>query len=312
MNLKKLFYRLLILINIAISFFVVGMFTSGETYASSPTIEFYFETIDNKKSVTNEEIQNEIKTLGRGAASYQGIELDIYAKSLSANLELVTMDIQIELNDDYGIIIRDFLPAADNSGYDIWISNVNRYPQVDNLISLYYDTTSGFDFETITTAGVLIGTVAIEINADKISSLADIEIKMVHTEDSLMYPESTDITYGTGSGEGYRLDEIVLTPFVIGDPDSGPDASLSSLKVEGESTTYLNLTNDIEEDPFIHEVTVSYADNKIENGIAITALPKKASADVQMIGLAIKPSYTTGDIVVIKVTDGPETKNISN
>ena len=33
----------------------------------------------------------------------------------------------------------------------------------------------------------------------KVSSLADIEIKMVHTEDSLMYPESTDITYGTGA-----------------------------------------------------------------------------------------------------------------
>ena len=146
---------------------LVGIFTSGEVYASSPTIEFYFETKDNKKSVTNEEIQKEITTLGRGASSYQGIELDIYAKSLSSNLELVTMDIQIELNDDYGIIIRDFLPAEDNSGYAIWISNVNRYPQDDNLISLYYDTSSGFDFETITTAGVLIGTVAIEINADK-------------------------------------------------------------------------------------------------------------------------------------------------
>src|SRR5690606_19764628 len=99
---------------------------------------------------------------------------------------------------------------------------------------------------------------------------------------------------------------VILSPFVIGDPDSGPDASLSSLKVEGESTTYLNLTNDIEVDPFIHEVTVSYADNKIEDGIAITALPKKAGADVQIKGT--KSFYTTGDIITIEVTDGPETK----
>src|SRR5690554_906599 len=265
----------------------------SKAYANSPddVLEVYF-TLNGQKNITKQDFVDNIETETWGSV----IVLELMLKPVNGqSMPVNAMGFFMDENDVIkSIDLITPVKGKDDRGRDVDIWNVqgsSSYSTPPGLIFNIIRSIPG-DFD-IPGAGYKLGDVEFLVDPSNIPD--DLAITLTYDD------------FGS-DGFNYNADgsNVLLSPFVIGDPNSGPDASLSSLKVEGESTTYLNLTNDIEEDPFIHEVTVSYADSKIENGIAITALPKKAGADVQIN--EIKSFYTTGDIITIEVTDGPETK----
>src|SRR5690554_3686281 len=289
MKITKQIKKLIILLILTIS--IVFLSIDSKSFANSPddTLEVYF-TLNGNTEISREDFIENI-------VYEKYITLELMLKPTgNTSMPISAIGFVMDDNDLFKSIstitlTKEKLPVPPFTEQEIWNAQASSSYNNPGLIFNIIRSIAG-DF-SIPGEGYKIADVMFELNETNVPD---------NQAFSLRYDDfgAQSFVYNSDGSN------VILSPFVIGNPDSGPDASLSSLKVEGESTTYLNLTNDIEEKPFTHDVTVSYADSKIENGIAITALPKKAGADVQING--IKSFYTTGDIITIEVTDGPETK----
>src|SRR5690554_1694805 len=289
MKITKQIKKLIILLILTIS--IVFLSIDSKSFANSPddTLEVYF-TLNGNTEISREDFIENI-------VYEKYITLELMLKPTgNTSMPISAIGFVMDDNDLFKSIstitlTKEKLPVPPFTEQEIWNAQASSSYNNPGLIFNIIRSIAG-DF-SIPEEGYKIADVMFELNETNVPD---------NQAFSLRYDDfgAQSFVYNSDGSN------VILPPFVIGDPDSGPDASLSSLKVAGESTTYLNLTNDIEVDPFIHEVTVSYADNKIENGIAIIASPKKAGADVQMSG--IKSSYTTGDIITIQVTDDSDTK----
>ena len=112
------------------------------------------------------------------------------------------------------------------------------------------------------------------------------------------------------------MDEIILTPFIIGDPDAGPNTNLSSLKLTGDGTEYLvDLTTDNNDDTFNTNLTISYADS-LNNELKVLYEAVKSANSVEITEIKETDDYNTGDKIIITVeeTEGGTThkKDIYN
>ncbi|CCV64248.1 conserved hypothetical protein (large hypothetical surface-anchored protein) [Alteracholeplasma palmae J233] len=134
-----------------------------------------------------------------------------------------------------------------------------------------------------------VGTVRIEY--DKNQKTNDFSITLQY------YKKVSYYTNSKKNGELLFLEEkdLKMESFIIGDPNSGPDASLETLSVEGTNskTKYLDKTKDV---PEANEITITYQDSL--QPLIINATAKKGAATKVTVP-AQTGAYTDGQIITI-------------
>src|SRR5690554_4634347 len=263
-----------------------------KTYANSPddVLEVYF-TLNGQKNITKQDFVDNIETETWGSL----IVLELMLKPVNGqSMPVNAMGFFMDENDVIkSIDLITPVKGKDDRDRDVDIWNVqasSSYSTPPGLIFNIIRSIPG-DFD-IPGAGYKLGDVEFLVDPSNIPD--DLAITLTYDD------------FGS-YGFNYNADgsNVLLSPFVIGDPNAGPDASLSDLSVDGATSNYLNISGETLESNLFFEVTISYQDS-INGALTFNALANKSEATIEIKDT--KPMYATGDIVTIEVTDDTEIK----
>src|SRR5690554_3664111 len=196
-------------------------------------------------------------------------KFDIMAKSLTdQNEKLSFLEFELDL-EDFGVEIIEvathFIPTntASPSTWD----TVFGKNGTNHIISMTWESipaTGNTLYKEINTEGVLIGTVKIQVSIENISESFGINpIFDLSSSNVLDHIGVAGYTDGNGQYQ-YNETEITFSGIQIGDPNSTPDASLSSIDITGNTTNQIYDFNvDAEEIGGIikNQITISYHDS---------------------------------------------------
>lgn len=309
-NITKIITRFTI--TILISIVLLSATFNQQTFANEnePKLEFWFE-VGGKQVLSYQDFMDAI-TQDYDYTWEDEIDLilvDIKVKSLTgASERLSVIDFDIEYNDHILHIDRVnsshriLTNPASPTRWDVPTINPNN-----NKVYFVWKGLTGLDplNEYVPTNGVLIGTIGLKLDLANIPS--DFLIEPVLNLNG-NHQDIGDLAYIDDNSvqRKYYNSDFVFKPLQVGDPDAGPDASLSSLSVDGATQNYLNISGETLETSLSHQVTISYADS-INGTLTFNPVAKKSSATIEIKDT--KPLYATGDIVTIEVTDDTETKS---
>src|SRR5690554_1353798 len=299
-------------ITILISIVLLSGTFNQQTFANenNPKLEFWFE-VDGKQVVSYEDFMGGITTDYNylWTEEIDLILVDFKVKSLTGTPErLSAIDFDIEYNDHILHIDRvtsSTLVLTNPVSPKRWsVPTIN-----DNNKKVYFTWQGAGTLdplnEYVPTDGILIGTIGLKLDVANIPN--DFLIEPVINLNG-NYQDIGDLAYIDDNSvqQKYYNEDFVFKPLQVGEPNAGPDASLSTLKVDGASENYLNLSGETLESNLSHQVTISYADS-INGELTFSPVAKKSEAIIEIKDT--KPIYATGDIVTIEVTDDTETKS---
>lgn len=258
--------------------------------ADGKKIEFYFE-LEGTTDITR-------SMLDANEESDHTVAFTLKARSLTGQTELAAaVDFFIIPNELFTGLNYFRSVSVSIKGDPVATWNTEGINYNKHRISLAAVKNLDDEFNVyITPTGTEIGTIWLEYNAA--STLDNFALDFVY-EAVGYYNEDREIV-------AYPEDEILFT-LVVGNPDAGPDASLKSLSINGETASYENSTSTVQEEGTL---LISYQDS--QKGLTITPTPTKTGVVVTttLNDLPYTPStkINDGDELTITVTDGSEVK----
>src|SRR5690554_2516770 len=262
---------------------------------TTPEIEVYFTNKNGKKEFNKEELDYFEDDWGFG--SFYGVQLDLYLKANNTPKDMASFQIEIHENDlleSIAFVDSEKTPTPPYAA--IWNTNSSSSDGDGLTIAVYRD---GRNDTQILTEPTKIATVYFVMNPEGPSDV------MINYD---------LIVSGYNNGTNFYDESIfTLNPIIVGDPNSTPDASLSSLDITGNTTNQIYDFNvDAEEiDGIIkNQIMISYQDSI--NGLTINPIFNKSSLGSS--NCTIEESrldgnnYYNGDTIKIVTTDGDDSK----
>lgn len=230
---------------------------------TTPEIEVYFTNKNGKKEFNKEELDYFEDDWGFG--SFYGVQLDLYLKANNTPKDMASFQIEIHENDlleSIAYVVSEESPTFPGGpSAAIWNTNSSSREGDGLIIAVYRD---GSNDTQILTEPTKIATVYFVMNPEGPSDV------MINYD---------LIVSGYNNGTNFYDESIfTLNPIIVGDPNSTPDASLSSLDITGNTTNQkYDFNVDAEEiDGIIeNQIMISYQDSI--NGLTINPIFNKSS-----------------------------------
>lgn len=234
------------------------------------------------------------------------IPLGIYLNSLTDKKEpLASLDFTIPFNDVF--ISQDGIEQIGGTSRNpLW--NASSGQDAENAIVTIALSGDGDDsannnlnvllpIKVAEDPGLLIAILYLEYNSS--STLADFSLQPVYIDAKYNDTQLNDQVE-------YYAEGTIITPIIVGNPNSGPDASLKTLDVKGDSgTTYATYAEGVAV-PTEIPVTISYQDSL--KPLVITKTAVKGSSTEIVADPKPTGGYQTGDEIVIDRLDDTDTK----